>query len=303
MSFDADIYFPDPPEGFAAAWQRDMAAHGLPPVKVLVPVHWRTEGVWYITDPDADDLPAIANPPAPDETWDIYVQPVTPEVFVGRHFSAQDLAQLANARYVAGMNLGHSAATYLMMCAVTLAKAVNGTVWDPQGYAGDEYGSLYGTALCAELADQWFESEARNQAAAETFASAPRNWEKPHRSKQATTYCDPASIVREGPRISVWTLMDFHAPATIDRTTRMSQAVHAEFDCPGRRYRPLGYIYYAGNMASGEVVRKETYRVSEGEWMKVDPGTYLEALRRYACGPRLTLVEKLVSAVRGLAAG
>jgi hypothetical protein len=61
-----------------------------------------------------------------------------------------------------------------------------------------------------------------------------------------------------------------------------SSRAHSQFDCDTPRMRPVAFSLYAGAMGGGELV--ESVALSGG-WLPVAPGTLLDRLWQFACGP------------------
>jgi hypothetical protein len=97
-----------------------------------------------------------------------------------------------------------------------------------------------------------------------------------------TAYADPSTILKVGKKVRMWHLSDFKTAWTLDDGTQyMSSQGQSEFDCGERKLRELYFIFYSGNMRSGEAVSKiET----PSKWSPVSPDSMNEALWKIACG-------------------
>jgi hypothetical protein len=99
-----------------------------------------------------------------------------------------------------------------------------------------------------------------------------------------TIYVDPDTIRRKGDMVKMWYLFD---SKTIEQSVAgrsyLSTKNQSEFDCAEERYRFLAWIYFSGNMGSGEVIFNS---FDEGKWMPVAPGSVTQSLWKVACGKK-----------------
>ena len=96
----------------------------------------------------------------------------------------------------------------------------------------------------------------------------------------ATTYADPASIVRSSGTATMWSLRDYKAFQRMVEVGYFSQKAHVEYDCAEPRIRGLSVFLHAEKMGEGKVIYEDT---SPHDWETVDTGTLNDALRKIAC--------------------
>jgi hypothetical protein len=96
-------------------------------------------------------------------------------------------------------------------------------------------------------------------------------------------YADAASRSREGALVWMSDIVDLKsARASPLGNLHSSSRAHSQFDCDTPRMRPVAFSLYAGTMGGGELV--ESVALSGG-WLPVAPGTLLDRLWQFACGP------------------
>ena len=96
----------------------------------------------------------------------------------------------------------------------------------------------------------------------------------------ATVYVDPATIHRQGDRVTMSELIDYRAIQTVTGTAFVSTRLHREYDCAGDRHRTLAQTKWSGRMGTGSVM----LTTSEVQtWEPADPGSIGKRLWKIAC--------------------
>ena len=75
-----------------------------------------------------------------------------------------------------------------------------------------------------------------------------------------TQYVDVDSIERNLGLIEMWRIFE-HKPPSLRKMNGKpltSQKIRTEFDCPSRAMREVSYTWYAGSMATGDIVNQMT---------------------------------------------
>lgn len=75
-----------------------------------------------------------------------------------------------------------------------------------------------------------------------------------------TQYVDVDSIERNLGLVEMWRIFE-HKPPSLRKANGKpltSQKIRTEFDCPSRAMRQVSYTWYAGSMASGDIVNQMT---------------------------------------------
>ncbi|MCE2871330.1 MAG: hypothetical protein LW714_07970 [Oxalobacteraceae bacterium] len=75
-----------------------------------------------------------------------------------------------------------------------------------------------------------------------------------------TQYVDIDSIERNLGLVELWRIVEYKAPSLreVNKKPYTSQKIRTEFDCPSRAMHQVSYTWYAGSMASGEVLKEMT---------------------------------------------
>ena len=103
-------------------------------------------------------------------------------------------------------------------------------------------------------------------------------------------YADPSTILNDGNRVTIWTLIDYKMPRAFGRLKPlMSMKVQTEFDCKEKQTRDLTFFAYSGNMGSGEGENMAGAGIayidaSPKNWTPVPPNGTGPALWKFACG-------------------
>ena len=105
-------------------------------------------------------------------------------------------------------------------------------------------------------------------------------WKSVAEDDSATTYADPAAIVRTGNTATMWSLLDYKAFQRMVEVGYFSQKAQVEYDCAEPRLRVLSLALHAEKMGQGKIIYEDT---SPHEWEAADAGTVNEILRKGAC--------------------
>ena len=96
----------------------------------------------------------------------------------------------------------------------------------------------------------------------------------------ATTYADPASIIRSGNMVTMWSLLDYKAFQRMVEVGYFSHKTEVEYDCAEPQSRGLSLFLHAEKMGEGKVIYEDT---SPHEWEPVTADTMTETLWKIAC--------------------
>jgi hypothetical protein len=113
--------------------------------------------------------------------------------------------------------------------------------------------------------------------------SAMAEWVKVGGSDAFTTYTDPATLLKAGNSIRMWTLVDFKTVKTASNKQFKSLKSQYEFDCKGERLQILANAFHAENMGGGAVVLGDS---NLGKWVPVTPGSVGHNFWQAACAKR-----------------
>ncbi|MBI3527503.1 MAG: hypothetical protein HY067_05980 [Betaproteobacteria bacterium] len=105
-------------------------------------------------------------------------------------------------------------------------------------------------------------------------------WKSVGEDDTATSYADPATIVRKGNTATMWSLLDYKAFQRMVEVGYFSQKAQVEYDCAEPRSRGLSLSLHAEKMGEGKVIYEDA---SPHEWEAVDAGTMSEIFRKVAC--------------------
>jgi len=113
-------------------------------------------------------------------------------------------------------------------------------------------------------------------------SSAMAEWVKVSSSDDgnATAYVDSSTILKNGSKVEIWTLLDFRIAKTTGGKTYLSTRQQNEFDCKERKRRLLTYSLYSGNMGSGNVVYENS---NIGNWDVIPPDSLGEDFWIFSC--------------------
>ena len=96
------------------------------------------------------------------------------------------------------------------------------------------------------------------------------------------TYAAPSTIRKTGTTVKMWSMMEsMDIQGTPSDRPHFSWIDDWEYDCEGKRLRPLEFRAYSGKMGTGGNVLSQN---SVELMMAVNPGSVGEALWKIACG-------------------
>ena len=99
-----------------------------------------------------------------------------------------------------------------------------------------------------------------------------------------TNYVDVGTIKKKGNKVKMWTMYDYKTVKMIENDSFLSQVFHYEYDCENETIKQLDFIWYSGNMKSGDVVYSQ--RNMNIEPISVTPESINEHLFKIACGKK-----------------
>jgi hypothetical protein len=105
-------------------------------------------------------------------------------------------------------------------------------------------------------------------------------WKSVGEDATAISYVDPATLVRTGNTVKMWSLLDFKAFQRMVEVGYFSGKTQIEYDCADRKARGLSISLHAGHMGKGKVIYEDT---SPHEWETVTPETTTDTLWKIAC--------------------
>jgi hypothetical protein len=99
-----------------------------------------------------------------------------------------------------------------------------------------------------------------------------------------TLYFDPSGVERDGNLVTIRQLIDYKwMQGNYVGTPRfLSTTARKQFDCSGRRVRPLSFTDYYGHMATGTAT---SGHIENDQWLPIEPQTVNHALWEIACTP------------------
>ena len=114
------------------------------------------------------------------------------------------------------------------------------------------------------------------------FLSSPAwaAWKSVADNDTATSYADPATIVRKGNTATMRSLLDYKAYQRMVEVGYFSQKAHIEYDCAAKQLRGLSVSLHAEKMGEGKVIYEDT---SPHEWEDLVADTTNEILWKVAC--------------------
>jgi hypothetical protein len=105
-------------------------------------------------------------------------------------------------------------------------------------------------------------------------------WKSVGEEESGTSYADPASIVRSGGTVTMWSLLDYKAFQRMVEVGYFSQKSLVEYDCSEKQTRGLLVSLHAEHMGEGKVIYADE---SPHEWEPLVPDTMGEVLWKFAC--------------------
>jgi len=112
------------------------------------------------------------------------------------------------------------------------------------------------------------------------FAHA--EWQKVTSTDSGIIYVDDATIKRNGPIRSFWSLLDYRTPQKAQRGAFfVSTRTHMEMDCRKEMVHILQFSMHSGPMLTGEIIDSQGVM---REWQTIPPDTPLVTLFKFVCG-------------------
>lgn len=98
------------------------------------------------------------------------------------------------------------------------------------------------------------------------------------------TYVDMESVRKTGNTSKIWVMYDYRKIQNFtDSINYQSAGVQQEYDCENERSRILSYVFYSGQLRSGNV----TYSYQKnGDWRPLVPDSVSHSVYRIACSDR-----------------
>lgn len=111
--------------------------------------------------------------------------------------------------------------------------------------------------------------------------SVMANWVRVRGDGIVTVLADPATIVRSGDMVKMWSVINYAQPrATAEGKAYSSSRQQLEYDCAENLSRSLFFSRHSDYTGWGDVVyRNET----PGRWIPVPQGSIGGALMKFAC--------------------
>lgn len=115
-------------------------------------------------------------------------------------------------------------------------------------------------------------------------SSAMADWVAVDHNKYATGYANPATIIKDGNIVKMWTLVDCKRMTLfIGGSPFMSIKSQEEFDCKEKKLRTIVYALHSVNMGEGEAIFSDS---NPGKWEPVLPDSKMEKFLKIACGEK-----------------
>jgi hypothetical protein len=113
-------------------------------------------------------------------------------------------------------------------------------------------------------------------------SSAMAGWVAVNHNKYATGYANPATIVKDGNIVKMWTLVDCKTMTLFNGGSPfMSIKIQEEFDCKEKKLRTLVYTLHSVKMGEGDVIFSDS---NPSKWEPVIPDGEMEDFLKIACG-------------------
>ena len=114
--------------------------------------------------------------------------------------------------------------------------------------------------------------------------SVTAEWSVVGSNDEMNVYNDFSSIKKQVNKTKMWSMFDFKTVKKIENDSFLSQVFHYEYDCINETIKQLDFIWYSGNMKSGDVVYSQ--RNMNIEPISVTPESINEHLFKIACGKK-----------------
>lgn len=111
--------------------------------------------------------------------------------------------------------------------------------------------------------------------------SVMANWVRVRGDGVVTVLADPATIVRSGDVVKMWSVINYARPRTTsDGKTYASSRQQLEYDCTENQSRSLFFSRHTEYTGWGDVVYRND---TPGRWIPVPSGSIGGALIKFAC--------------------
>ena len=107
-------------------------------------------------------------------------------------------------------------------------------------------------------------------------------WTEVGSNDEMSVYNDFSSVKKQANKTKMWSMFDFKTVKKIENDSFLSQVFHYEYDCENETIKQLDFIWYSGNMKSGDVVYSQ--RNMNIKPISVTPESINEHLFKIACG-------------------
>lgn len=105
-------------------------------------------------------------------------------------------------------------------------------------------------------------------------------WKSVGEEESGKSYADPATLVKSGNTVKMWSLLDYKAFQRMVEVGYFSQKSLVEYDCKEKQIRGLMVSLHAEHMGEGKVIYADE---SPHEWEVLVPDTMGEVLWKFAC--------------------
>jgi hypothetical protein len=105
-------------------------------------------------------------------------------------------------------------------------------------------------------------------------------WIELAESEDAYFYVDPATILKHGDTVEVWSLRNFFV-----RNVKgvASMRGYEQHDCKNKKWRVLTISSHSSRFAMGEMIFDASYEDQPNPWRRIPPDTIDEVIHKYVC--------------------
>ncbi len=109
------------------------------------------------------------------------------------------------------------------------------------------------------------------------------DWVKISAKDNLTTYVDPTTVTKIDNVVKMWGIVDLKESRKEELgKSFLSAKSLQEYDCNAAQIRKISLAFYAGNMATGDVVHSYA-DADKWNWTPVTPGSVSEMMWKSAC--------------------
>ena len=94
-------------------------------------------------------------------------------------------------------------------------------------------------------------------------------------------FVNKESITKDKNLVTIWTLIDYESPRSVDGKNQLSTKSLDEYDCQNEQYRTLNLYWYSGNKGEGKIVYSE---LVPGKMQSIIPNSVVERVWKITCG-------------------